>query len=114
MKISESKEEPFYKDKEFCFESLLTKFQKMSEEEKRKFGKELKEGYNTVMGIIFEEVKRVYYEYLAAKAQNMQEINAFRAGLQMFIAFEKMIKKYIENYELQAKNLGKENLLKNL
>lgn len=113
MKITQTIEDEL-KDYDFPFEKLATKFIKMAEKEKIVFCNELKSAWNRSIGAVYEDVKREFFEDLSCRAKTMEEINALRQGLAIFILWEKQIRFYINYFENKSKGQNQENIIKNL
>lgn len=82
-----------FKNYDFAYEKLNERFAKMPEEGKIEFCRSVKDGWNTPIREIFEEVMRQFYEEAALRTKTLDELNALRQAMVIFLSF----KKHIEN-----------------
>lgn len=79
------------KDYQFAYDKLDDKFAKLQEDGKIAFCRAVKEGWNTPIREIFEEVLRQFYNEAALSAKTLDELNALRQAIIMFMTFKQRI-----------------------
>ena len=109
MKIEE------LKDYEFIYNNLNDKFAKLPEDRKLEFCRSLKESWSSPIREVYESIIKQFYEELALRSKTMEEINAERQALVIFLAFKKYIEGKISLFNQKVQpDASSSSALKNL
>lgn len=103
------------KDYKFIYDKLDEKFARLPEEQKIAFCRSLKEAWSSPVREVFEDVMRIFYEEAALRAKTLEELNALRQAIVIFLRYKTYIEGKISLFQQKiAHNDVGESALKNL